>query len=158
AFAGHLLGDPGPLSAESLRELQTSQIEVGPDGDYGLGLGVWRGRGKPTIEHGGSVAGVKTQLLAVPEDRTAVVLLTNSDQGHFVINRLLHSVGLGLSLPPEVEVGEGDLAVVAGEFREPLGARIRVEPRDGGIDLSLVDGGGAAHLRPFSATGFVVRD
>lgn len=158
AFAGLLLGEPGPLSAASVRELQTPQIEVGPDGDYGLGLGVVRGRGKPTIEHGGAVEGIRSQLLVVPEDGTALVLLTNSDQGHFLIDRLLRSVGLGLALPDEVEIREDELAAVAGEFREPLGAAVRVSPREGGIDLALVDGDGTAHFRPFSASGFVVRE
>jgi CubicO group peptidase (beta-lactamase class C family) len=157
-FARHVLGGPGPLSVGSLHEMQTPQIEVGPDGDYGLGLGVVRGRGKVTIEHGGAVPGVRTQLLVVPEDGTAFVLLTDSDHGHFLINRLLGAVGLGLSLPPEVELGEEELAAVAGVFGEPLGATIRVTPRAGGIDLALSGGDGTAHLRPASASRFVVRD
>jgi CubicO group peptidase (beta-lactamase class C family) len=142
----------------SLGEMQTPQIEVGPDGDYGLGLGIVRGRGRLTLEHGGAVPGIRTQLLVVPETNAVFVLLTNSDSGHFLINRLLHSVGLGLPLPPAVEVGEEDLAAVSGTFREPLGTTIRVTPRDGGIELSLVDGDCAAHLRPVSPTRFVVRE
>jgi hypothetical protein len=35
---------------------------------------------------------------------------------------------------------------------------IRVEPRDGGIDLSLVGGDGTVHLRPVSPTRLVVRE
>ncbi len=158
AFAAHLLGGPGPLSGESLREMQTPQIEVGPDGDYGLGLGVLRGRGRLTIEHGGHLAGVRSQLLVVPEDAAAFVLLTDSEQGHFLINRLLRSVGLALPLPPESHVSDEELAAVSGTFREPLGTSIRVTPRDGGIDLAPVDGDGSSHLRPASATRFVVRE
>lgn len=157
-FAAHLAGGPGPLSPESLREMQTPQIEVGPDGDYGLGVGVVRGRGKLTIEHGGAVRGVRAQLIVVPGDEEAFVLLTNSDRGHFLINRLLRAVGLGLSLPPEVELTEEQLTRVAGTFREALGLTIRVTPRDGGIELSLVSGEGSAHLRPASPTRFVVRE
>jgi CubicO group peptidase (beta-lactamase class C family) len=157
-FAGHLLGEPGPLSGESVRELQTPQIEVGPDGDYGLGLGVARGRGELTVEHGGAVPGVRAQLLVVPEHGSSFVLLTNSDRGHFLINRLLHSVGLGLPLPPETAVDEEELAAVSGTFREPLGTTIRVSPRDGGIELSLEGGDGSSHLRPASPSRFVVRE
>lgn len=156
AFAGHLLGSPGPLSPESLRELQTPQIAVNSDGDHGLGLGIWRGRGRLTIEHGGAIPGIRAQLVVVPEERFAVVLLTNSDRGHFLINRLLGSVGLALHLPPEAAVSDDRLAAVSGTFREPLGTTIRVTPRDGGIDL---DGDEVSvHLRPVSATRFVVRD
>lgn len=157
-FADLLLGKPGPLSRPSLLELQTPQIEVGPEGEYGLGLGLVRGRGKLTVEHGGAVDGIRSQLLVVPEDGAAFVLLTNSDRGHFLIDRLLHSVGLGLSLPPESEVAAEQLATVAGTFREPFTAELRVTPRDGGIDLTPVGGNGSSHLRPVSPTRFVVRD
>jgi CubicO group peptidase (beta-lactamase class C family) len=149
-------GPHSPLSRESLEEMQTPQIEVGPDGGYGLGLGVLRGRGRLTVEHGGAVPGVRAQLLVDPEYGSSYVLLTNSDRGHFLINRLLGSVGLALHLPPEAAVSDDELAAVSGTFREPLGTTIRVTPRDGGIDL---DGDEvSAHLRPASATRFVVRD
>lgn len=151
-FARHL------RDSESLREMQTPQIEVGPDGDYGLGLGIVRGRGRLTLEHGGAVSCARAQLLVVPGEGTAFVLLTNSDQGHFLVNRLLRSVGLGLPLPPEVEVTEADLATVSGTYREPLGTTIHVSPRDGGIDLTPVGGDGSAHLRPASPARFVVRE
>lgn len=149
-------GSQGPLSRESLKEMQTPQIAVGPEGDYGLGLGVVRGRGKLTIEHGGAVDGVRTQLLVVPGDDSSFVLLTNSDRGHFLINRLLGSVGLALHLPPEAAVSDDALAAVSGTFREPLGSTIRVSPRDGGLDLDGDEG--SVRLRPVSATRFVVRD
>ncbi len=151
-FARHL------RDSESLREMQTPQVEVGPDGDYGLGLGIVRGRGRLTLEHGGAVSCARAQLLVVPGEGTAFVLLTNSDQGHFLVNRLLRSVGLGLPLPPEVEVTEADLATVSGTYREPLGTTIHVSPRDGGIDLTPVGGDGSAHLRPVSPARFVVRE
>jgi len=158
AFARHLLGGVGPLSAGSLREMQTPQIEIGPDGDYGLGLGIFRARGRTTIEHGGAVPGIKTQLLVVPEDDAAFVLLTNSDRGHFLINRLLRSVDLALSLPPAAAVADHELEAVSGTFREPLGTTVQVTPRNGGIDVTLVGGDGSAHLRPVSPTRFVVRE
>jgi CubicO group peptidase (beta-lactamase class C family) len=155
-FARHLLGGPGPLSAESVRELQTPQIAVNPEGDYGLGLGVWRGRGRLTVEHGGSLAGVRAQLLVVPEEDVAFALLTDSEQGHFLIDELLGSVGLGLPLPPEATVTDDELAAVSGTFREPLGTTIRVAPGDGGIDLSSDDR--TVHFHPVSGTRFVVRE
>jgi hypothetical protein len=156
-FARHLLGGDGPLSRESVRELQTPQIAVSPDGDYGLGLGVWRGRGRLTIEHGGSVEGVRAQLIVVPEEDAAFVLLTDSSQGHFVIDELLGSVGLALPHPPEVAVSDEELAAVSGTFREPLGTTARVAVRDGGIDVT-VEGEALVHLRPASSTRFLVRE
>jgi hypothetical protein len=138
--------------------METPQIAIGPDTDYGLGLGLFRARGQRTIEHGGAVPGIRAQLLVAPEQASSFVLLTDSDRGHFLINRLLGSVGLALHLPPEVAVAEDDLAAVAGTFREGLGATVRVTPRDGGIDLTLVGEDGSAHLRPASPTRFVVRE
>ena len=158
SFAAHLLGGPGPLSPTARCEQQTPQIEVGPDGDYGLGIGLLSVRGPLTVEHGGSLSGIRTQLLLVPEEETAFVLLSDSEQGHFLINALLASVGLGLHLPPEAEVGDDALTAVAGTYREPFGTTIGVTPRDGGIDLTLVGGDGSAHLRPASPTRFVVRE
>jgi CubicO group peptidase (beta-lactamase class C family) len=145
-----------PLSRESIEEMQTPQIAVGPDGGYGLGLGVVHGRGCPTIEHGGAVAGIRAQLIVA--QASSYVLLTNSDRGHFLINRLLGSVGLALHLPPEVAVSKADLEALEGMFREPLGTTIRVTPRDGGIELTLAGEDGSAHLRPASPTRFVVRE
>ncbi len=157
-FARLLSGGPGPLSRESVQEMQTPQVAIGPDGDYGLGLGLFRARGQLTVEHGGAVPGVRAQLLIAPEQGSSYVLLTNSDRGHFVINRLLGSVGLALHLPLEVAVSEDDLTAVAGTFREPLGTTVRVTPQDGGIELTLVGDEGSAHFRPVSPTRFVVRE
>jgi CubicO group peptidase (beta-lactamase class C family) len=157
-FARLLSGREGPLSRQSVDEMETPQIAIGPDTDYGLGLGLFRARGQRTIEHGGAVPGIRAQLLVAPEQASSFVLLTDSDRGHFLINRLLGSVGLALHLPPEVAVAEDDLAAVAGTFREGLGATVRVTPRDGGIDLTLVGEDGSAHLRPASPTRFVVRE
>jgi len=157
-FAAHLAGGPGPLSPDSLREMQTPQVEVAPDADYGVGLALTRGRGRPAIEHAGGVLGIRSQLLVLPEDGTAFALLTNSDLGHFLVNRLLREVGLALSLPPEETVNGDDLAAVSGTFREPLGTTVRVAPRDGGIEASLVGGDESSYLRPASSTRFVVRD
>jgi CubicO group peptidase (beta-lactamase class C family) len=157
-FSAHLAGGPGPLSPESLRAMQAPQIEVTPDADYGVGLALTRGRGRPAIEHAGGVQGIRSQLVVLPEDGTAFVLLTNSDLGHFLINRLLREVGLALSLPPEITVSGDDLAAVSGTFREPLGTIVRVAPHDGGVKVSLVGGDESALLRAVSSMRFVVRE
>src|SRR5207302_8342162 len=65
-FAEHLLGGPGPLTAESLVEMATPQVAVA-DGWYGLGLGIRDLRGRRILEHGGSVSGYRALLLVVPE-------------------------------------------------------------------------------------------
>jgi hypothetical protein len=167
SFAAHQLGGPGPLDAGSRRELQTAQIEVDADGGYGLGLGVSAARGRPTLEHGGSVPGFRSQLLLLPDEGTALVLLTNSGRGLLAIEDVLDSVGLALRLPPELAVPVGQLDVLAGTYREPLGSEIGVSVRSGGLDLAWVETDQftgervhhpPAHLRPAGAERFIVRD
>jgi CubicO group peptidase (beta-lactamase class C family) len=153
-FAGHQLGGPGPLAAASLAAMQAPQIEVDPDGEYGLGLFVWEGRGRRTIEHGGLVPGFRSHLLLVPDEATALVFLSNSDAGARVIEDLLAALGLAMRLPPEVALTEDELAAFAGTYAETLGSKVLVSVRDGGLDVSVE--GSTAHLRPVAADRFVV--
>ena len=157
AFAEHLLGGPGPLGEAARRELRTVQVEINPDVAMGLGLGIATARGRPTLEHGGSVPGFRSQLVLVPDDGTAIVLLTNSDRGSAAIQEVLEAVGLGLRLPPEVAVADGDLAALEGTYREALGLEVAVSPRDGGLDLTEGEEP-TVHLRPAGEGRFVARE
>ncbi len=57
--------------------LERGVLEDGEVLDYAFGLDVGRYRGLPTVAHGGSLAGFRSQLLRFPEERTAVVVLCN---------------------------------------------------------------------------------
>ncbi|HTR22957.1 MAG TPA: serine hydrolase domain-containing protein [Terriglobales bacterium] len=46
---------------------------------YGLGVGVRNEFGKRAIEHGGEVSGFTAENIVLPDDKTAVVVLTNED-------------------------------------------------------------------------------
>ncbi len=48
------------------------------DTHYGLGVGVYRVHGHLMIEHGGNVIGFASENIMLPDDRTAIVVLTNS--------------------------------------------------------------------------------
>jgi hypothetical protein len=167
SFAAHLLGAPGPLAAASIRQMQTGRIETDPEGSYGLGLFVWRGRERPVVEHGGAVPGFATGLVLVPEEETALVVLTNSGRGQLVREDVLAAVGLGRRLPAERALPPEALEPLAGTFREPLGSEIVVGVRDGGLDLvartrdefsrETVEQA-PLHLRPAAPEWFVARD
>jgi len=161
-FARHLLGGPGPLAPDSLREIQAPQVAHDPAGDYGLGLFLWRGRGRPTIEHGGMVHGFRSLLVLVPAEDAAVVLLAAGDLGRLVVEELLQAVDLGLKLPAEVSVAHERLSSLAATYRDPLGAVVVVTVREGGLDLAGDESDGAGpfsvHLRPAAAEWFVGRD
>ena len=54
---------------------------------------------RTTLEHGGSVPGYRSQLLLLPDEETALVLLTNSDRGGAAIEHVLDALDLGCSAP-----------------------------------------------------------
>ncbi len=153
-FGEHLLGGPGPLSGTSLAAMRTPQVPIDPGGDYGLGLFVWRGRTRPTVEHPGTVSGFRSHLVLVPEERLAVVLLAAGEKGRLVTEALLDAIGLGFAFPPEVSVPEEELAALAGTYSDPIGDDVVVTARDGGLDLAS-EGLPPAHFRPAGPRWFV---
>ncbi len=70
------------LDGWTLAEMRRPQW-IFPDwkGGWGLGFMLWRLDGKTYIGHGGSLQGFRTQLVICPEDKIAVVALTNSMDG-----------------------------------------------------------------------------
>ena len=127
------------------------------EGGYGLGLGVLTVRGRTTLEHGGSVPGYRSQLLLLPDEETALVLLTNSDRGGAAIEHVLDALDLAVRLPDERYASEKELAALTGLYREPSGIEITVSATDGGIDAVATQTGPfdgsrqeypAVHARP----------
>lgn len=57
----------------------------------GLGFSVWRQDGKTIVGHGGWVAGNRTQIAFIPEDKIGVIVLTNADDGEpgFFVRRIV---------------------------------------------------------------------
>ncbi len=62
---------------------------------YGLGWAVWRRGGKTVNGHAGWVGGNRTQIMFIPEDKVAVIVLTNSDDGEpsFLARHILDFMG-----------------------------------------------------------------
>ncbi|MEA2426380.1 MAG: hypothetical protein QOF37_8, partial [Thermoleophilaceae bacterium] len=87
-FGEHHLGGPGPLTAESVAEMQRP-ITSGPGFSYGLGWFLSGRRGEPTVEHMGSAAGYQSLLLLAPRQRVAVAALSNSSRGLAAIRDVL---------------------------------------------------------------------
>jgi D-alanyl-D-alanine carboxypeptidase len=68
------------LKAASYRDLETSIVlKNGVATNYGLGIGVRREFSRRTLEHGGEVSGFTSANFVFPDDRAAVVVLTNED-------------------------------------------------------------------------------
>ncbi|RIK39536.1 MAG: serine hydrolase [Chloroflexi bacterium] len=70
------------LRGASLREMQRVHW-LNPDWSAGRGLGfyVWRLSGKTLAGHGGALQGYRTEFQVCPEDKVAVIVLTNADDG-----------------------------------------------------------------------------
>jgi CubicO group peptidase (beta-lactamase class C family) len=77
------------VSSENLLVRRAPQIAVGEDISYGMGLMVDRRYGIPVVEHGGSMAGYKSNLYFLPDSGIGAVLLTNSDNGGMLLGPFL---------------------------------------------------------------------
>jgi CubicO group peptidase (beta-lactamase class C family) len=104
-FAEHQLGGPGPLSPAQLATVHEPQADA-------LGacycLGCWSrtlAGGRAAFDHEGSVGGYQSLLLLVPEEETALAVLTNSWRGSGLIRRVVRDLGL---VPEPVEIPGAD--------------------------------------------------
>lgn len=70
------------LKGSSLREMHRVQF-LKPNWSSGRGLGwsVWQRNGKTVNGHSGWVGGNRTGIMFIPEEKVAVIVLTNSDDG-----------------------------------------------------------------------------
>ena len=70
------------LRGSSLREMQRVHW-LNEDWSAGRGLGfyVWRKNGKTLVGHGGALQGYRTEFQLCPEDKIAIIVLTNADDG-----------------------------------------------------------------------------
>ena len=111
-FAAHQMGGPGPLS-EGQREALRSPQAGALGGRYCLGC--WRREltgGRIAFDHEGSVGGFQSLLLLVPEEETALAVLTNSWRGSGLIRRVVRDLGL---VPAPLE-GAGGAPIEPGRY------------------------------------------
>ena len=68
------------LSPSSLLAMSTTRVLAsGASADYGLGLDVYMASGRRVLEHGGEVSGFVSQNTLYPDQKAAIVVLTNQD-------------------------------------------------------------------------------
>jgi CubicO group peptidase (beta-lactamase class C family) len=133
-FAAHHLGGPGPLSRESIQEMQQPQIAA-PGGSYGLGWFLRQSGGRRIAEHPGSVAGFQSLLLLVPDERFGFAALSNSSRGSAAIRDLLERLGLG-STGPDFPLEPEQLAAFGGTYSSD-GIEVEVAPADGRLSVAV---------------------
>jgi D-alanyl-D-alanine carboxypeptidase len=72
--------DQAILKPQSYREMERAELlKNGASTQYGLGVGVSLVNGRRVLAHGGEVSGFTAQNAVYPDDRAAVIVLTNID-------------------------------------------------------------------------------
>jgi CubicO group peptidase (beta-lactamase class C family) len=69
------------VSAENLVMREKSQVTLGEDSWYGMGVIVDKTYGVPVVSHGGDLGGFHSNWYLLPDSGIAAVILTNSDSG-----------------------------------------------------------------------------
>lgn len=140
-FAEHHLGGPGPLTAESIAEMQRP-LSTGPGFRYGLGWFLWETRGGPAVGHPGSLLGYESLLRLVPGEGLAVAALSNSSRGYAAIRDLMRELGLDEGEPPDAAVE--DLTAFAGRY-QAQDLELELVPEDGLLRVERME------IDPFTA-------
>jgi CubicO group peptidase (beta-lactamase class C family) len=71
------------LSSHVIKQMSTIRADIAPERQkYGYGLFIYDHRGVRTLEHVGTMPGFFGLLRMVPEERVAVILLSNQEQGN----------------------------------------------------------------------------
>src|SRR5881227_2505414 len=81
------------LKPQSYREMETAELlKNGASTQYGLGVGVSLVNGRRVPSHNGEVSGFTAQNSVYPDDRVAVIVLTNMDANRAAVN-LANKIG-----------------------------------------------------------------
>lgn len=83
------------LKGSTLREMHRIQwLQPNWQNGWGIGFAIWRQDDRTVVGHGGWVAGYRTQFSFVPEEKIAVIVLTNADDGDpgFFAERLIATI------------------------------------------------------------------
>ena len=72
------------VSEENLLARRRSQIPLGEDHVYGMGLAVGTRYGTPVVHHGGDFLGYHSDFFALPEHGVGALILTNAENGELI--------------------------------------------------------------------------
>jgi CubicO group peptidase (beta-lactamase class C family) len=136
-FGAHHLVGPGPLTPDSIAEMQRPHAPLA-GGASGLGWLLSGTRGRPTVEHTGSAAGYQSLLVLVPDDQLAFVGLTNSSRGGAAIRDVLAHLDLAPVAVPDAPLAPDRLAAFAGRYAGQ-GIELEFVPEDGHLRVELAE-------------------
>ena len=103
------------LKPESYRQMEMQMcLKNGLCTDYGLGIGIRELSGRRVWSHGGEVSGFTSYNAVFPDDRAAVVVLTNQDSGG-APSAIAHGIEpLLLAVPKQSSALERDRRILEG--------------------------------------------
>lgn len=110
---------PDSLYREMIRP---GRLADGTELRYGMGLLVYKRRGRPFIAHGGRMSGYRSHLRYYPEDSLTVVVLQNTSTGPQQPGSLANALArlaLGPGEAPDSSRYDGDLTEFAGRYSGP---------------------------------------
>lgn len=82
--AGQLPTGDRYIAEAPLLERRKPQVAEGNDGNYGMGLSIYRTYDIELVDHGGSMDGFKSNMMWLPGSNVGAVILTNSDRGGYL--------------------------------------------------------------------------
>lgn len=130
-------------------DMISPQVKVKHNYYRGLGWGLVNNlpNGEYALEHGGSDMGVRTMAVFLPKSKRGIVIMSNGDNGIFLIDRIIReSLNVGseimnnMSQAPEaheiVILPDGIIERYEGQYRQPNGRFIRVVKEGNAIRVS----------------------
>ena len=116
------------LKGSTLREMHRVQwLEPDWKSGQGLGFALERDGERTLVGHGGSLAGYRTQITISPEEKIAVIVLTNADDGnpgYYVkqaFNWVAPAIKKATAPSPKVAPVDPDWNKYVGTYRNPWG-------------------------------------
>ena len=120
------VGDAQVLTPESVAAMQTTQTTIHEGSDWGLGWHLETIDGARVIRHGGVTNGHITMMSAIPAQRFAIAILTNSSKGQKVIKAVEEWAfktycDVTVSKPAPVTLAPEQLERLAGVYTQTTG-------------------------------------
>ncbi len=142
------------------------EVKVKENYYRGLGWGLVEGlpNGEYALEHGGSDIGVRTMAYFLPKSKSGIVVMTNADNGAFVIDLIIkHALGYGTQLlatmnkgartHQRISIADSLIRSYTGIYAQSNGKLIKVEQAGNALKVSG-DGIPTAVIYPESVNQF----
>ncbi len=154
------------LSDTLVADLSRPQVLVKANYYRALGWGLVDGLagGEYALEHGGSDIGVRTMALFLPESKSGIVVMTNADNGLFVIDQVIRRalpagaqiqaiMNKGTAAHVRITIADSLIRGYAGDYVQENGKALKIEQDGNAIKVSG-DGAPTATLYPEAPNKF----